>query len=271
MERLPIGVVIYEHTIDAYSDLPQGMTLEIGRDVAAFNYYGTRVNTLAFTFNPGEIITGTAGVMCKGASTCGDPAADAGNTGWEIPVTNLRYAGSQASTNIAINTDSTVESFYFDHGASGSEEVIFDFSLEHGYYDFDGYYWEVTTIGGLLEFLEYQSDYFSVTRKGGISTSDLSTTIKTIASTPLPSDSDVSIIQSVSTSAVPLIRGDYIGTDAGESITVTVEISTGGATDGTAAFHAKKTGDSGYGSATTITYNTWRKTKGGFGSSAKNN
>ena len=248
---------VYEHTIDAYSDLPQGITVEMGRDVAAFNYYGLKINTLAFTFNPGEIITGTAGIMCKGASTCGDPSANTLNTGWSIPVVNLRYAGSAASAKLQINNDSTQQFFLFEAGAVGTEEIIWDFSLERGYYDFDGHYWEVTTIGGLLEFLEYESDYFSVTRKGGISSTDLSTTIITEALVALASDSDTSVMQTTLATAVPLIRGNYIGTDAGESVTVTVEVSTGGSTDGTAAFYAKKTGDAGYSSATTITYNTW--------------
>ena len=248
---------VYEHTIDAYSDVPQGLTFEVGRDIAAFNYFGSRVNTLAFTFNPGEIITGTAGVMCKGASTCGDPAANTANTGWSIPVCDLRYAGTAASAKLQINNDSTQQYFYFEAGASGSEEVMWDFSLERGYYDFDGHYWEVSTIGGLLEFLEYESSYFSVTRKGGINTSALSTTITTQALAALATDSDTEVMQGILASAVPLIRGNYIGADAGESKTVTVEVSTGGSTDGTAAFYAKITGDAGYGDPTTITYNTW--------------
>jgi hypothetical protein len=249
---------IYEHTLDADPDLPQGMTLEIGRDIAAFNYYGAMVNTLALTLNPGEMITGTVNFMCKGASTVGDPAVSGSNTGWAAPVCDIRYAGSEASANVELDMGGTRDMFYFEHGGSGTEEVLYHFSLERGYFDHSGYYWEVNTVGGFLEFLEEEAQaVFSVTRKGGVAISTAATSLSDSNLAVLATDSDTTFTLDADVTIAPLFRGNYIGTDAGESISVYVDVTTGGACDGTAAFKGQKTGDGGWSAAQNITAGIW--------------
>ncbi|MEA1909780.1 MAG: phage tail tube protein, partial [Patescibacteria group bacterium] len=248
---------IYEHTLDADADLPQGLSFEIGRDVAAFNYYGGRINSLALTINPGEFITGTANIMFKGASTCGDVSANSANTGWKIPYCGISYAGDEDSAKVQLDTDGTKEHFYFEHGGSGTEVPTYGFSLERGYYSHDGYYWEVTTMAGLLELLEYETDYFSVTRKGGISAIDTTIGLDAQTLVAMSADSDTVLYKDTDASASPLVRGNYIGVDAGTSVLLTVKISTGGAMGGTAKFQSQKTGDAAsWCTAQTITADT---------------
>jgi hypothetical protein len=242
---------IYEHTIDAAPTLPPGLTFEIGRDVAAFNYYGSKINTLALTINPGEIITGTVGIMAKGASTVGDPVCGT-NTGWKVPAFGVRYAGTQASAKIALDIDGTREMFFFEHGAGGTEVSTYEFSLERGYYDHTGYYWEVNTIGGLMEFLEFESQYFTVARKGGYDPAKASTLLDDINLVAILSTADIAVNIDTDILAKPVLRGNYIGTDSGTSKTIYVKVVTGGACDGTATFAGSLTG-SAWGAHTHIT------------------
>jgi len=247
---------IYEHTLDAHPTLPQGLSLEIGRDIAAFNYYGAMVNSMTFTINPTEIITVTANLMCKGGSTVGNPAVVGTNTGWVAPLAGIRYAGAEASAHIEIDLDGTREMFYFDHGVLASEEVIYNFSLERGYYDHDGYYWEVNTVKGFLEFLEYESDYFGVTRKGGVDIDLASTNMQDLNSTSITTLTDTAIYMALNASIKPLVRGNYKGTDAGDSATFYIDITTGGACDGTAAFKGSSD-NANWSTATSITSGIW--------------
>jgi len=243
---------IYEHTLDAHQDLPEGLTLEVGRDVAAFNYYGGRLNSLSFTINPGEIITGTANVMFKGGGTIGDPAVVGSNTGWAAPLCSVRYAGSSATPTLELDLDGTREMFYFAHGG----DTVYHFSLERNYYDHDGYYWETSYVKGLLEFMEYESTYFTIARKAGADIDTLSTGMTDLNSTTISTTSDTDLTLLISTTIMPLFRGNYIGTDAGDSATFYVDITTGGACDGTAGFKGSSD-NANWSTETLITYNTW--------------
>lgn len=53
------------HYIEAYKDLPTGLTFEIQRDIVVFEYSGVKINTLSETFNNGEIITSTLEILAK--------------------------------------------------------------------------------------------------------------------------------------------------------------------------------------------------------------
>jgi len=57
---------VHTHYIEAARDLPEGLTFEVGRDVAYFVYTGMKVNTLEYTFNAQEICQGTASLVGKG-------------------------------------------------------------------------------------------------------------------------------------------------------------------------------------------------------------
>jgi len=239
---------IYEHTIDADPDLPQGMTLEIGRDIAAFNYYGGKMNSLQMTLTPGEIVTGSVNMMFKGASTISDPAVASGNTGVDYPAFALAYAGSETTAVVDINIDGTRDMFYFE---APNNTKIYHFSLERGYFDHDGYYWNVQTIGGLLEFLEYESGYFTVTRKRGVDSSlssqylaDSGGEQSILTATTFYMDND-------NAPYTPLFRGNYIGTDGGSSSTFYVKTDT-------ATTFKGSSDNSNWSTATTIVYGTWQ-------------
>lgn len=247
----PVNFVygIYEHTIDAHQDLPQGLTLEIGRDIAAFNYYGGKVNSLAMTLNPGEIITGTANILFKGASTCGDPAVanSAGTT--DFPAFALKYAGTQATAVVDFNIDGTRDMFLFE---APDNTVIYNFSLERGYHDHDGYYWNVNTLAGLLEFLEYESSYFVVTRKGGVDPSISTQYLKDTSGEQSIASALTINVSGTSVAYKPLFRGNYIGTDRGSSVNVYVQIQSGGTT-----FKGSKNNSTWSTNATTIVPGSW--------------
>lgn len=247
---------VYEHVIDAAPTLPEGISIEIGRDVAAFNYYGAKVNTMSMTLNPGEIVTGTFNVMARGASTVSDPAVSGTNTGWAAPICALRYAGSQESAKVTFNMDGSTDSFYFEHGASASEVTTYHFTLLRPYITHDGYYFDTSILNGFLEFLEYESDYFAVSRKAGWDTYGASSTIADITETAITAIADLNITAAVSATIVPFVRGNYIGTDGGQSQTLYIDITTAGSTDGTAAFKGSWTGSS-WSAATVIQNNVW--------------
>jgi hypothetical protein len=59
----------YSHLIDAAPTLPAGLTVEVGRDIAAFTYAGAKVNTMTLTADTGEIFAGVFNLMAKGGST----------------------------------------------------------------------------------------------------------------------------------------------------------------------------------------------------------
>jgi len=245
---------IYDHVIDCAADVPQGLTLEVGRDVAAFNYYGGRVNSLSLTVNPGEIVTGTTNLMFKGASTCGDPAVVGSNTGWIAPLCAVRDASGNASSILDINT--ALDVCTYKTGAGASEVWKFGFSLKRGHHTHDGYYYDVSTVQGFLEFLEYYTGYFNVIRYGGVDGSVATTGLADDTYEPVTT-SDQVITMAISATIKPLFRGNYIGTDAGNSGTVYVDVSTGGAIDGAHAVFKGSINGSDWSATTLITNNTW--------------
>jgi hypothetical protein len=248
---------IYEHTIDAHSSLPEGLTLEIGRDIAAFNYYGAKVNSLAITANPGEIVTAVANMMCKGGSTVSDPVAAAANTGWSQPLFSLRYAGTQAAATFGIDTDGTRDMFFFSHGPALGELDTYHFTVRRDYFTHDGYFYKTSTIKGLMEFMEHESSYFSISRKGGYNPAALSSTIADNNNAALAAATSRTVYKAIDTGAVPLFRGNYIGADSGTSKTYYVKVSTGGACDGSHAAFQGSDDNSNWSTATLITSGQW--------------
>jgi len=222
---------VYEHAIETFDHLPEvteGLTLEVGRDVAAFNYYGSKVNTLGLTATPGEFVTGTVNFMSKGASTVGDPVADSGNTGWQAPIIEVFYSGAILTGTVQVTFASATGLFTL----SDNNGNFYQFVLTRGTCDHAGYYHHVSTIGGFVDFLTTESnDLFTIVHKpaanyagsssdiadsGGAQTIDGSTSYTFDWDTTLDAD------------AVPLFRGDYIGQDAGVSTRFWVRIAAGG-------------------------------------------
>jgi|GEM_PF-2908230 len=258
---------IYEHILDAHETLPEGMTFEIGRDIAAFNYYGGRVNVMTTNSgNAGEALTGVCSMMFRGGSTCGDPALyDASNTGWEAPIFEVRYGGTEASAILGIDTgagaDSTRYTFTFEEGDSGSENTLYKFSLMRGYHDHSGYYFETSTVFGLLDFLENECwDSFVTTRKAGFNGASLCTGIKDSNIAALSAVTDRTIYLEETGNEMPLLKGDLNivnqGRDQGESKTYYIKVTTGGALDGTAAFKGSEDHAS-WSTAQAITAGVW--------------
>jgi hypothetical protein len=91
---------VYTHYIEAARDLPAGMTLEVGRDVAFFTYTGCRVNTIENTYSAQEILQGTVNFIGKG-----------------------EYSGGDLNANITVGSTSIVVKNTF--GLSGSDVVGF--------------------------------------------------------------------------------------------------------------------------------------------------
>lgn len=222
---------IYEHVIETFDDLPEvteGITLEVGRDVAAFNYYGSKVNTLGLNATPGEFVTGTVNFMAKGASTVGDPVANSGNTGWSAPILEVFYSGAILTGTVTIQYDDSVDVFALADGNGN----FYQFSGARGTCDHDGYYHHVSIVGGLVDFIETEShDLFTTVHKPAVnyagSTVDIENTggAQTIdGSTSYTFAWDSTLDASV----VPLFRGDYIGQDAGVSTRFWVRIAGGG-------------------------------------------
>jgi hypothetical protein len=65
---------------------------------------------------------------------------------------------------------------------------------------------------------------------------------------------------STNVSITPLVRGNYIGTDAGESITVYIDVVTGGSTNGTATFRGS-IDNSNWSTVQNITAGIWYTVK----------
>ena len=68
----------YQHVIKPAISLPAGLTFHINRDIAYFDYPGSKINTFDMGFAPNEIITGSVSVSAKDetavlAATTADP------------------------------------------------------------------------------------------------------------------------------------------------------------------------------------------------------
>ena len=143
------GFGAYQHVIDANATLPQGLTFEVGRDVAAFQYSGCKVNTMTLTADTGEILGGTFGVMSKGATTASRAIAAAANTGNAKNAFSMKYTGAGATCTFTV--DKTNHTVNID-SATASQDLDLDISIP--WTDpLTGIVYPVHTIGGLVAYL----------------------------------------------------------------------------------------------------------------------
>lgn len=80
---------VFTHYIEAAPDLPEGQTIEVGRDVAFFVYTGLRVNTIENSYAAQEILQATVNYLGKGEFSGGDLNALAAVSAVSIVVKNL--------------------------------------------------------------------------------------------------------------------------------------------------------------------------------------
>lgn len=227
------GWGVYSHQIDGHEEVPEGCSILVGRDVAAFLYSGCRVNTMAMNAVPSEIFTGTFGWMSKGGTTVGAISAVTG-TGHEKNAFDMRYTGDGANCTCTIvnGVSATLEI----DSATGSED--FTLNLETEYVDPDtGRVWAVNKMGGLMEFLKSKS-YLYVDIAPFVDWETPSIYLKAAGGT----DIDVTAANIVTfdflladLDAFPVLWGDYIGSDSGTAATLWVRVVNGeGGVPGTA-------------------------------------
>jgi len=217
------GWGVYQHVIDAAPTLPAGLTLEIGRDIAAFTYAGAKVDTMNITAETGEILTGTFGMMAKGATTASRAVAASGNTGNAKNALRLIYAGEEAACTVEI--DKANHQFIIDSD-DDDEDIILDISIP--YVDpATGMVYNVDTIGGLVSYLNSLSYITAFIANYTDLDADSSYLldvgpVSIIAETWLNFDT-------TDVASQPVTWGDYIGEDSGTSVEILCDIVGAGA------------------------------------------
>ena len=139
----------YQHIIDANATLPQGLSIEAGRDVAAFTYSWCKVNTMTLTADTGEILGVTFGIMAKGATTASRAIAASGNTGNAKNAFSIKYTGAGATC--VFTVDKTNHHISID-SATASEDLDLDISIPWTE-PLTGVVYPVHTIGVLVAYL----------------------------------------------------------------------------------------------------------------------
>ena len=119
---------VYTHYIEAAKDLPVGMSIEAGRDVAFFEYSGMRVNTLENTFAAQELLTGTASFLGKAEYSGGDLDAQAAIAAVSIAVKNvgLDYASASQAVGFAFADDGGV---FTDESTAANNDTTNDMTI----------------------------------------------------------------------------------------------------------------------------------------------
>lgn len=240
------GWEVYQHVIDAAATLPQGLTFEIGRDVAAFTYSGCKVNTMTLTADTGEILGGTFGIMSKGGSTASRAIADSANTGNSRDAFSIRYTGDGATCTFEI--DKTNHQVIIN-SATASEDLVLDISVPWTDPE-TGVVYPIHTVGGLVEYLNDLS-YITCTIADYCSLDADSSYLADAG----PTDINVTsaVLFSFDTSDVvsePVTWGDYYTSDSGTAQEIICEVVTGGA-PGTATVKFSADAGSTYGSTYT--------------------
>lgn len=205
------GYGVYQHVIDASPTLPEGLTFEIGRDVAAFTYAGCKANTLTLTADTGEILKGTVGLMAKGGTTASRAVATAGNTGNAKNAFSIRYNGTGATCTFTVdktNHHITITS------ATAAESLNLDISIPFTDPDTSVVY-PVHTVGGLVDYLNSLA-YIECTIADYTDWDADSSYLVAVG----PSDIHVTTAVNVNfdtadVKSLPASWGDYIGTDSG--------------------------------------------------------
>jgi len=220
-----MGWGVYQHVIDAAATLPPGMTMEVGRDIAAFTYNGCKVNTMTLTADTGEIFGGTFNVMASGGTTASRAVAHSGNTGNEKNAFKIRYTGEESTATLDIDKTNHVLTVAVD---GTSADLTLDISVP--FVDpSTGIVYPVHTVGGLVEYLDDQ------------------TSLSCIMADYADYDADSSYLEDVTTEDItgasyvwfnfdssdvvsePVTWGDYIGTDDGVAAEFICEVVDTGA------------------------------------------
>jgi hypothetical protein len=101
---------VYTHYIEAAPDLPEGQTIEVGRDVAFFVYSGMKVNTIENSYAAQEILQATVNYLGKGEYSGGDLNADVSVSDTSIVVKNLTEDPSDSTAVIGFDkTGGTIQ------------------------------------------------------------------------------------------------------------------------------------------------------------------
>ncbi len=236
---------VYRHVIDAASSLPEGFTTEVGRDVAAFSYAGSKVNNMELTCAPTEYLTGTFGIMAQGGTTADKPVADSGNTNNEKDAVKIRYTGSEATATLSIDHTNKNLTLATD---GTTDDIVLNLSMP-SVDPTTNIVSNVDKVGGLVSYLDGQSfldcdimDYTDPQTASEYLKDAAADTIHELTYVNFPFDSTDIV-------SLPVSWGDYIGTDEGDPDTFYVKAATGGA-PGTATLTFQKNED-GYGNTVT--------------------
>ena len=237
---------VYSHQIQCGSSLPAGMSIEAGRDVAAFLYSGSKINTMELNAQPAEFFMGTFGFMAKGGTTASSPTAISTNTGNAKNAFKIRYTGENPTATLSIDSSNYTIAIEID---GTSEDILHN--INEPYVDpSTGTVYNLQRLGGLVDYLNDLS-YIDCQIADYASPNALSTTLNHYPATDITSASYVWFnFEYSDTKALPVIWGDYIGSDAGDSVRFYVQVVTGGA-PGTATVQFKKTSSGSYGNTAT--------------------
>lgn len=235
----------YQHVIDAASTLPEGMSVEVGRDVASFMYAGMKVNTLELNASPGDFYTGTFGLMGKGGTTAALPVAATANTKNEKNALKMKYTGANATATMTI--DHTNKNLVL--AVDGTSEDL-TLNLAMPYVDPEtGVVYSVDKIGGLVDYLDALS-FIDCEIMDYVDPKTLSSYLKAAVATDIHSSSFVVFnFDSTDIVSLPVLWGDYIGSDEGDPVTFYVKVLSG-AVPGTATLQFQKSAG-GYGNTAT--------------------
>jgi len=237
---------VYSHQIQCGSSLPKGMTIEAGRDIAAFTYSGSKINTMELNAQPTEFFMGTFGFMAKGGSTASGPTADSSNTGNAKNAFKARYTGDNATASLSIDSSNYSLTLEID---GTSEDIVQN--INEPYVDPEtGVVYNLQRLGGLVDYLNDLS-YIDCQIADYANPNALSTLLNHYVSVDITSsDYTWFNFEYSDTKSSPVIWGDYKGSDGGDSVRFYVQVVTGGA-PGTATVQFKKTASGTYGNITT--------------------
>ncbi|MDQ1279590.1 MAG: putative tail protein [Thermoproteota archaeon] len=237
---------VYSHQIQCGASLPPGASIEAGRDVAAFLYSGSKINTMELSAQPSEFFMGTFGFMAKGATTASTPTAISTNTGNAKNAFKIRYTGENPTATLAIDSSN----YTITIGIDGTSEDILH-NLNEPYVDpLTGIVYNLQRLGGLVDYLNDLS-YMDCQIADYANPNALSTTINHYPAADITSADYVWFnFEHTGTKSLPVLWGDYIGSDVGDSVRFYIQVVVGGAT-GTATLQFKKTTSGSYGNTAT--------------------
>lgn len=237
---------VYSHQIQGGSTLPAGVSIEAGRDIAAFLYSGAKINTMELAAETGDYFLGTFGIMAKGATTASPPTPASGNTGNAKNAFKIRYTGNESSATLAIDSSNYTITLEID---GTTQDVVHN--INEPYVDPEtGTVYNLQKIGGLVDYLDSLS-YIDCQIADFTSPNANSTDLNHYPATDItPSSYTWFNFEYSSIKSAPVTWGDYIGEDEGDSVRFYVRVVTGGP-PGTATVEFKKTADGTYGNEAT--------------------